>query len=82
MKMIVLLLPQGLTNAPTDKITQILIQSSYRKIPIISPGLIFVQKDFLLDLFSGELIFVFSLGIITGGNFLFENGLSLTITTV
>ena len=80
--MIVLLLPQGLTNAPTDKITQILIQSSYRKIPIISPGLIFVQKDFLLDLFSGELIFVFSLGIITGGNFLFENGLSLTITTV
>ena len=29
----------------------------YRKIPIISPGLIFVQKDFLLGLFSGELIF-------------------------
>ena len=30
---------------------------AYRKIPIISPGLIFVQKAFLLGLFSGELIF-------------------------
>ena len=30
---------------------------SYRKIPIISPGLIFVQKTFLLGLFLGELIF-------------------------
>ena len=29
----------------------------YRKIPIISPGLTFVQKAFLLGLFSGELIF-------------------------
>ena len=29
----------------------------YRKIPIISPGLIFIQKVFLLGLFSGELIF-------------------------
>ena len=29
----------------------------YRKIPIINPGLIFVQKAFLLGLFSGELIF-------------------------
>ena len=29
----------------------------YRKIPIISPGLIFVQKVFLLGLFLGELIF-------------------------
>ena len=29
----------------------------YRKIPMISPGLIFVQKAFLLGLFSGELIF-------------------------
>ena len=29
----------------------------YRKIPIISPGLIFVQTAFLLGLFSGELIF-------------------------
>ena len=28
----------------------------YRKIPIISPGLIFVQKSFLLGFFSGELI--------------------------
>ena len=29
----------------------------YRKILIISPGLIFVQKTFLLGIFSGELIF-------------------------
>ena len=29
----------------------------YRKILIISPGLIFVQKAFLLGLSSGELIF-------------------------
>ena len=29
----------------------------YRKIPIINPGLIFVQKAFLLGLFSGELVF-------------------------
>ena len=31
--------------------------STYCKIPIISPGLIFVQKAFLLGLFLGELIF-------------------------
>ena len=30
---------------------------NYRKIPIISPGLIFVQKAVLLGLFSGERIF-------------------------
>ena len=29
----------------------------YRKIPIISPGPIFVQKAVLMALFSGELIF-------------------------
>ena len=29
----------------------------YRKIRIISPGLILVQKAFLVSLFSGELIF-------------------------
>ena len=29
----------------------------YHKIPIMSPGLTFVQKAFLLGLFSGELIF-------------------------
>ena len=29
----------------------------YHKIPIISPGLVFVQKALLLGLFSGELIF-------------------------
>ena len=32
-------------------------QESYRNIPIISPGLIFVQKAFLVGLFSGKLIF-------------------------
>ena len=32
-------------------------RQSYRKIPIISPGLIFVQKALVLGLFSGELIF-------------------------
>ena len=46
----------------------------YRKIPIISPGFIFVQKAFLLGLFSGELII--------GGNFALQNGFGLTIKTV
>ena len=32
-------------------------QLQYRKIPIISPGLIFVQKAVFMGLFSGELIF-------------------------
>ena len=32
-------------------------KKKYCKIPIISPGLIFVQKAFLLGLFSGELVF-------------------------
>ena len=35
----------------------VLTKCIYCKIPIISPGLIFVQKAFLLGLFSGELIF-------------------------
>ena len=35
----------------------VLTNSKYRKIPILSPGLTFVQKAFLLGLFSGELIF-------------------------
>ena len=33
------------------------LQLIYRKIPMISPGLIFVQKAFLVGLFSGELVF-------------------------
>ena len=45
----------------------------YRKINIISPGLIFVQKSVLLGLFSEELII--------GRNFAFQNGLGLTIKT-
>ena len=61
--------------------------SYYRKIPIIRPGLIFVQKAFFLGLFSEGLIFggayfwrsLFSEGLITGGNFAFQNGLGLTI---
>ena len=44
--------------------------ATYRKIPIISPGLIFVQRAFLVDLFSGELIF-------GGKNFAIQNGLDL-----
>ena len=43
----------------------------YRKIPIISPGLIFVQKAFLLGLFLE--------GLIIGRNFAFQNGLGWTI---
>ena len=52
--------------------------ANYHKIPIISPGLIFVQKAFMVSLFSGELI---SEGHIVGGNFAFQNGLGLTIKT-
>ena len=48
----------------------------YRKIPIISPGLILVQKAFLLGLFSGEHIFG---RLIIGGTFVFQNWLGLTI---
>ena len=61
------LIPLGLTFAsvnqafsPMDHIALVRISkliSLYREIPIISPGLIFVQKAFLLGLFSGELIF-------------------------
>ena len=47
--------------------------SYHRKIPVIRPGLIFVQKAFFLGLFSE--------GLITGGNFAFQNGLGLTIKT-
>ena len=43
----------------------------YRKIPTISAGLIFVQKTFLVGLFSE--------GLIIGGNFAFQIALDLTI---
>ena len=36
---------------------QFKVEMNYRKIPIISPGLIFIQKAFLLGFFLGELIF-------------------------
>ena len=45
----------------------------YRKILLISPGLIFAQKAFLLGLFSE--------GLIIGGKFAFQNGLDLTTKT-
>ena len=49
-------------------------RTEYREIPIISPGLIFVQKAFLPDLFSE--------GLKIGRNFAFQNGLDLkTIKT-
>ena len=32
-------------------------EKKYHKIPIISPGLIFVQKAFLVGLYLGQLIF-------------------------
>ena len=37
---------------------------NYRKIPIISPGLIFVQTAVLLGLFSGEPIFGGAYGLV------------------
>ena len=46
---------------------------SYRKIPMISPGLISMQKAVLLGLFSE--------GLIIGGNFAFQSGMGLTIKT-
>ena len=52
--------------------------SGFRKIPIISPGLIFVQKAFLLAYFWGSL---FLEGLIIGRNFAFQNGLDLTMET-
>ena len=51
----------------------------YRKIPIISPGLTFVQNAFLVGLFSGTQI---SEELIIGGNFAFQNGLGLTIKVI
>ena len=48
-------------------------QPQYRKIPIVSPGLIFVQKTLLLCLFSE--------GLIIGRNFAFQNGFGLTLKT-
>ena len=50
----------------------------YHKIPIISPGITFVQVAFLLGVFSEELI---SEGLIIGRNFAFQSGLGLTIKT-
>ena len=47
----------------------------YHKRSIISPGLIFVQKAFLLGLLTGS---SFSEGLIFEGSFTFQNGLGLT----
>ena len=46
---------------------------TYRKIPIVSHGLIFVQKAVLLGLFSE--------GLVIGWNFAFLNALGFTIKT-
>ena len=46
----------------------------YSKIPIVSPGLMFAQKGFLLGLFSK--------GFVNGKNFAFQNGFGLSIKTV
>ena len=46
-------------------------KSNTGKTPIISPGLEFVQKAFLLGVFSGEFLI--------GKNFVFQNGSRLTI---
>ena len=54
------------------------INRTYRKIPIISPELIFFQRAFLLGLVSGELIFI---GANYWKEFAFPNGLGLTIKT-
>ena len=52
---------------------------TYRKILIISPGFIFVQKAFFWwAYFRGSL---FSEGLIIGGDFAFQNGSVLTIKT-
>ena len=52
----------GLHSSAGRALQQVKIRHStatvtYRKIPMISPGLIFVQKAFLVGLFSGDLIF-------------------------
>ena len=47
-------------------------------IPIISPGLIFVQKAFLMDLFRGRGC-LFSEWLVIGRNFAFHNGFGLSI---
>ena len=49
-----------------------------REIPIISSGLIFVQKTVLLGLFSRSL---FSEGLVIVRNSAFQNGFGLTIKT-
>ena len=51
---------------------------AYRKIPITSPGLIFVKSLFCWAYFRGSL---FSEGLIIGRKFAFQNGLGLTIKT-
>ena len=50
--------------------------SNYRKIRIISPGVIYVQRAFMVGLFSGELIFG---GAYYWRNFPFQNGLDWKI---
>ena len=59
-------------KSPRSGISKPLEKTKYRKIPIISTGLIFIQKAFLLGLFSGELIFgetYFRRGLLMAGSF-------------
>ena len=51
----------------------------YRKIPIISPGIIFVQKAFCWAYFRGSL---FSEELVIGGNFAPQNGFGLSLKTL
>ena len=62
----------------TDDLVPFRIFCRNRKIPIISPGLILLQRAFLVDLFSGS---SFSEGLIIGRDFAFQNGLELTTKT-
>ena len=55
-----------------------LLSEFYGIIPIISPGLILVQKGFLGGLFSGSLVLE---RLVIGRNFAFQDWLALTIKT-
>ena len=61
-----------------DDLVPFRIFCRYRKTPIISPGLIFVQRVLLWILFPGGL---FSEGLSIGRDFAFQNGLELTTKT-
>ena len=49
--------PSLIKHTQERLILKLLCLLNYRKVPVLSPGLIFIQNAFLLGLFSGELIF-------------------------